>query len=71
MGGGTIINLKTMVYLDASFIAPLFIAEDTSDDVEHYLQHLGEDLSTPLSGVWVIFPLLILGTSWVSPKVLP
>lgn len=35
-----------MLYLDTSFIAPLFIAEDTSDDVERYLQDLGEDLST-------------------------
>ena len=35
-----------MVYLDTSFIAPLLIAEDTSDAVESYLLRLGDDLAT-------------------------
>ena len=35
-----------MVYLDTSFIAPLFIAEDTSDAVENHLRHLDGTLAT-------------------------
>ena len=35
-----------MVYLDTSFIAPLFIAEDTSDAVESHLRHLDGTLAT-------------------------
>ena len=35
-----------MVYLDTSFLAPLFIAEDTSDAVEGHLRHLDGTLAT-------------------------
>jgi predicted nucleic acid-binding protein len=35
-----------MVYLDTSFIAPLFISEDTSDAIEDYLRHIDGTLVT-------------------------
>ena len=35
-----------MVYLDTSFIAPLFISEDTSDAVEDHLRHIDGTLVT-------------------------
>ncbi len=35
-----------MVYLDTSFIAPLFIAEDTSDAVENHLRQIDGTLVT-------------------------